>query len=250
MVVAARSRSPVFSSLVLALVCSREVVASWPGCAMPSSGASQSARSSIFGDAAGAAGENADVIYSYVAYYNTAWNPPQFTSGSISEFAIWQGNQKALWPLLYNAGTFVSVKQLLGIQRNYVDKSDKWPTFVQKNITLNPSTNSTTFVLEPEMEAFVVADLIAFANDWAGYNDTVAQEVNITVAVDGVAPPSGNSSPGIAYYNAPTGTSAAALSVRGIAKTNLGLHKIEGRIRVSANNAFTHSRNLTMEPHL
>lgn len=195
-----------------------------------------------FGDFTATAGENADVIYSYVAYYNTAWNPPQFTAGSISEFAIWQGDLTALWPLLYNAGAFVSVKELLGVQQNYIDKSARLPTYSLKGITSAPTTTSTTAAVLNEMEAFCIGETMSGAFQAAVSNSTVAKTVNAAAYLDGVEQSR-------VFMQAPVAAYVEPISANYKAKTYLGLHKTEARWYVDANTATASGtlRNLVIE---
>lgn len=185
-----------------------------------------------FGDVSTTASENANVQWKYVAYYNTAWNPPQFTSGSISDFAIWQGDMTALWPLLYNGGSPVSVKALLGLPNNYLDKSGKGSMSVLHGITSSPTTTSTAVpptVVISELEGFVVGDFIEASVSGAFRNDTDQAHLYTAFAVDGVSADgdlsAGSASGGLGYI--PGATSKTV-------RTNLGLHKVEGRFSVGS----------------
>lgn len=195
-----------------------------------------------WGDASATAGENADVIYSYLAYYNTAWNPPQFTSGSISEFASWSGNQKALWPLLYNGGTFISAKALLGIRDNYLDKSSKIPAKVQRGITSGPTSASASQVLLPEMERFCIGEVIDVSAA-ASYSNSGAHAAHLlTIAVDGAlieeTKVRAESQTATEYFNLATGNKAI--------RTALGLHKIEAKWFVGSGTGTSDYRNLSI----
>jgi hypothetical protein len=75
-----------------------------------------------FGDGDATSGSNAEVIWDYLAYYNTAAILPEYTGGSLSEFATWSGDQSALLPFLWNSGTPVSVKEYCGVPGNYVKR--------------------------------------------------------------------------------------------------------------------------------
>lgn len=183
------------------------------------------------------ASENADAQWKYVAYYNTAWNPPQFTSGSISDFAIWQGDMSALWPLLYNGGSPVSVKALLGIERNYLDKSDKLLPIIQRGITSQPTTTSTTSALIPEMECFVVGEKIHSKADGPTRNDTLGDQVFLGIFVDGVLLGKEN------MAEAQVASRYAPNNVEENGNVNLGLHKTETRWRVTANTGSNNATN-------
>ena len=177
-----------------------------------------------FGDADSAADSNSDEVWSYVKYYNTAWNPPQFTSGSISEFAIWQGNLKALWPLLYNSGTFVSVKTLLGVRDNYIDKSDKIPAKVQRGITNAPTSTATTLTEQNECGAFVVGEVL----DCNGTSTTVDSTGGIVHYAGFLVDGAGSTSDGetMQEYLPTANSDSAALAPHKTVKSYLGLHKV------------------------
>jgi hypothetical protein len=73
-----------------------------------------------FGDASTTAGENADVIWDYVKYYQGGMLLPTASTSTCSEFAHWSGDKSALYASLWNSGSPVSVKQLCGVRRNYI----------------------------------------------------------------------------------------------------------------------------------
>jgi len=196
-----------------------------------------------FGDNDTGAGENADVVYSYVAYYNTAWNPPQSTAGSISEFAVWQGNMKALWPLLYNSGSFVSVKTLCGVPGNYLDKSDKIPAKVQRGITSQPSTASATPLTLAEMEAFVVGESVELQFYSSVFN-TANNPAAIVAYLDGVQLGSIQAAANsINTQQMPIAIPSA------MAKSFFGLHKAEGRFLSpdGSSTAYGHSTRRSLD---
>lgn len=113
-----------------------------------------------FGDISVTANENADVIWDYVGYYNTAWVLPQITAGALSEFMLWQGDKTALFATLYNAGVLLSGKQILGIKGNRLIENDVPQKLTQVGITISPSTVSTTGVRLAEMDVYVVGNYI------------------------------------------------------------------------------------------
>ena len=202
-----------------------------------------------FGDADAGAGENSDAIWSYVKHYTTAWTPPQFTAGSIDEFALWQGDLTALWPLLYNAGTQVSVKRLLGVQRNYLDKSEKIPATEVKGITSNPTTTSTTNVMIGEMEQFVIGDTLDTLFH-INFSKSTTGNIWSTVRIDGKATDLGTGTQdgdiqyvAGAYYPVIGNT-------RLVRKVGLGLHKAEGVVSTAADTIQANARNLIVETKL
>lgn len=115
-----------------------------------------------FGDFSVTANENADAIYSYVKYYTTAWLPPQITSGSVSELAIWNSDKTSLFPTLWNSASPLSVKQVCGLEKNWIGE-EVVQYYTQRFITLQPTFTATT--LSPEMEIFCIGrNIRAFHN--------------------------------------------------------------------------------------
>ncbi len=121
-----------------------------------------------FGDNSATAAANADVVWSYMNYYTTAWVPPQFTGSvatpaSISDFSIWQGDMRPLWALLYNGGNASSVKALLGVPSNYLDKSSKLKGYFAHGTSAGSTTTSSTSSTADACECY-------FVGDWADVN--------------------------------------------------------------------------------
>ncbi len=177
-----------------------------------------------FGDNSATAGENADVVYSYWKYYTTAWTPPQFTSGSISELAIWSGDRTSILASLYNAGTLVSVKQYCGLPQNYLDKSGKLLKVQQLGITSSSTSTSWNPVttLSPEMEVFVIGSELGFVVNNDLKNDGI-NTVQIAPRVDGVVRTQMETAidtPGVNYL---TQHNMSGVSPPG---NYLGLHKV------------------------
>lgn len=189
------------------------------------------------GDFANGAGENADSVHSYWKYYTTAWLPPQFTSGSLSEFAIWNGDKTSILPALYNSGTMISVKQYCGVEKNYVGDGVV-QTYFQKGITSAPST-AGSFALVPELEAFVVGSEIRF-DSVMDFSNTNSTNSNFGPFVDGdtkVLAGANSFNIGIA-----AGTSdVSAQTVAAKAKVPFGLHKVEQRWNASGGTMTSNS---------
>lgn len=103
-------------------------------------------------------GTPSDAIYSYIKIYNGGMLlPTAHTGASISEFAYWSGDKSALLPLAYNAGTPISIKQLCGVERNYVGEGAVFSE-VRRGITSTSSFAINTNVLSPEMETFIIGE--------------------------------------------------------------------------------------------
>jgi hypothetical protein len=199
-----------------------------------------------FGDISATAGENSDIVYSAAQYLVTGWNVPQFTAGSASEFAIWQGDMTALHPLLYNSGTFVSAEQLLGIPGNYLDKSSKIPAIVQRGITSSPTTTSTSDVLCAELERFVVAESVRVLNHTKVRNGTAGNASPISTYVDGVMV-------GKAQIDLSNNNYDSDVVLPTTTFHTLGLHKIEGKFASTGATTVTSlltNRTIEAEPKL
>lgn len=187
-----------------------------------------------FGDADATAASNAESIWDYIKYYETASLPPQFTSGSLSEFAYFSGDQTGLLAALYNSGTLKSVKELCGVGRNYIEVGER-------SVRLNGITNAPTSVaaytapaLVPDMELFAYGKefdvsvdqsiMLSNANTWA----------NSLVYIDGKAMSKDAYYPGM--VTAYTTNAVVAESVSGKEKSSFGLHKIKN---ISGNSGGT-----------
>lgn len=198
-----------------------------------------------FGDVSVTAGENADVVYDYMAYYNTAWNPPQFTGGSISEFACWQGDKTAFALSLYNSGTMYSVKQYMGVKQNYIDKSAKGLPVVQKGITGAPTTTSTalppTSVI-PEMESFVVGEIINAGMTSGAFYSSGQVNSYFNVQVDGVA-----DQPNLTNTTPPAASTYMSPMPSRSDKTYLGLHKVSAQWGTASGTLTAENRERSMK---
>lgn len=201
----------------------------------------------VFGDASATAGENADVVYSYMKYYTTDWNPPQFTSGSISELAIWSGDRTSILASLYNAGTLVSVKQYCGLPRNYLDKSGKLPVVELKGITSDPTTTTTGVpsVQANEMECFAATEFAEVEFSGRATNSADQSLVSVIPAIDGVPA----STAGMGTHSSVAGGSVT-LSTRTSKQLYLGLHKFGVLWSVGSNTGTLYgtTRNMEVRP--
>ena len=197
------------------------------------------------GDADSTASQNADVIYSYWKYYTTAWTPPQFTSGSISELAIFSGDKTTLAAALYNSGTLLSVKQYCGLPQNYLDKSAKITQIEQVGITSSPTTTAslTGPSVANQMEYFVIGEeLIPFAKVNI-YNNGSGNDNAVSISIDGTVD--------LIAQSYATGTSSYHLPI--VARRNvctyLGLHKVTAQVGTGGGTVtmYRQKRNLIVE---
>ena len=197
------------------------------------------------GDADSTASQNADVIYSYWKYYTTAWTPPQFTSGSISELAIFSGDKTTLAAALYNSGTLLSVKQYCGLPQNYLDKSVKITQIEQVGIASSPTTTAslTGPSVANEMEYFVIGEeLIPFAKVNI-YNNGSGNDNAASISIDGTVD--------LIAQTYATGTSNYHLPIvaRRNVRTYLGLHKVTAQVGTGGGTVtmYQQKRNLIVE---
>jgi len=187
----------------------------------------------LWGDLETTAGENADVVTSYFSYYTTAWTPPQFTSGSISELAIWSGDKTNILVALYNTGTPISVKQYCGLPQNYIDKLYRPTKLAQRGITYTSTTTSTTPVTIAELELFVIGSELDCEVKATVSTTTAGDGVYCSVVVDGVVPGSSFDAGG---HQVAVNNYFGSTAHRSLTKTYAGLHKINGMWKVPNGN--------------
>jgi len=195
-----------------------------------------------FGDSDAAAGENADVVYDYLAYYNTNNNPPQFTSGSLSEYGLWNGDATSLLAALYNGGTQISIKTYCGVRENWLG-AEVVQRLVQRGITNGPTTTAPAASpgqLE-EMECFVVGDSLG-VNAVATIQNSGTNDNYVCPFIDGVPFITRTSFTSTNFY-------ALSLPIRAEKKVGFGLHKV-GLGKAAGAGTFTASaidRSMTVE---
>jgi len=108
-----------------------------------------------FGDYDTVAGGNADAIWSYVKYYQGGMLLPIANAGSCSEFVHWSGDKSDLFAPLWTAGSPVSVKQLCGVEKNYIGEGVVQKE-VRKGVSSSFTTSSTSPVLIQDMETYIL----------------------------------------------------------------------------------------------
>ena len=187
----------------------------------------------IFGDMSTVAADNADAIYSYIKIYNGGMLlPVAHTGASLSEFACWSGDKSALLPAAYNSGTPISIKQLCGVERNYVGEgvvfSDK-----RLGVTSAPSTTSTTPVLVPELECYILGSTLSPTSSIGqALNNTAGNTITLENAIDGV-----NYLASQGTFQNSTSSYQSDVTSQTTASLQFGLHKVEGRYFASATTA-------------
>lgn len=76
----------------------------------------------LIGDISQVSAENVDAVISTVKYATTGLYLPMATTGNISEYAYFNGDRTALAAPLWNNSTQLSVKELCGMTRGYVNE--------------------------------------------------------------------------------------------------------------------------------
>ena len=181
-----------------------------------------------FGDNTATSDVNGGGVWDYVKDYNTAWLPPQFTSGSCSEAAFFSGDRTGILSSLYNGGTLKSVREYCGVEREYIERVHN--SHIQKGIISSPTTTSTGLVLLTDLEMFVFAEEIDFTSEAVVYNSAAGNEIYYDVSIDGVKTSSNGhfvQQDNAAYENA---VNQAVLGK----SVPASLHKIETRWAASA----------------
>lgn len=198
-----------------------------------------------FGDNSSVASGNADAIWSYVKYYQGGMLLPVANTGTCSEFAHWSGDKSALLPYAWNSGTPVSIKQLCGVEKNYIDGRDAGVmTEVRRGVAANP-TYTSAINISAELETFVIGAAIKVS-----YTDSLANTVAagnpvyIGVRIDGATLDNSNSgtTPSTAGYRLAYASNCEAYF------PNM-LHKVDGINQLGSGTttlAYTW-RNLTVE---
>jgi hypothetical protein len=192
----------------------------------------------IFGDASTTAGQNAEAAWYYVKAVNS-FNPPQASSGaSLSEFAYWSGDKSGLLSALYGNGTVVSVKDMVGVERNYVNLTEQ--IYVARGISSAPVTSSTGLVPVPDMELFCLGQDLEISTQTRTITSTAPVAVFSYPFVDGLA---SRSQTGYTSNN----VSSTMTSIASDSKTvPAGLHKVELRWSVSTGTVTNEVTNRNM----
>ena len=188
-----------------------------------------------FGDIDATASANADAIWSSVKYYQGGMIIPIATTGTCSEFAHWSGDKSALFAPLWNAGSPVSVKQLCGVEKNYIGEGVVQKE-VRRGVTPGPtSASGSTSVLIPEMEAYVIGSEISATHQTTLLSSQAAGNVvGLSSWLDGA-----NGSFAI-DYTALTNTGGPLLLPHEVS-SSIGLHKIESRMNQGGSGTLTSS---------
>lgn len=187
-----------------------------------------------FGDNTANSGTTADAVWDYIKDYNTTWLPPQFTAGSLSEAAFFSGDRTSILSSLYNGGTFKSVREYCGIEREYVEEIIE--VINVKGITSNPSTTSSSLVLVAEMEIFSIGSLLNISTNQILRDTTATAQVVVGDYLDGVVEKYAN-------IQCPAADVPYEASIDSFRAASLGLHKTELRWATNAGTLSSQSAN-------
>lgn len=201
------------------------------------------ANSILFGDADSTASANADAIWSYLKYYQGGMILPIATTGSCSEFAHWSGDKSALFAPLWNSGSPVSVKQLCGVEKNYVGEG-----VVQKEVRLGvtsaPTVASATDTLQTDMECYVIGCTVTIDAQLNASNGTAGNTMTNNIYTDGSL-----LSAEAVIVSAPVANYKCDIAAKSDRNSYTGLHKIDARTSASAGTTTetTTNRRITVE---
>ena len=125
-----------------------------------------------FGDISSVAGQNGSAEWHYIKYYEGEYLP-EYSSMQLSEYAYWSEDKSSLLPLIYNSGDIQSVKELTGMNENYVESIKQ--VISVKGITINPTT--TVLASLPEMNGFVFGRSVSVSG-FSAMTNNIAERVN------------------------------------------------------------------------
>ncbi len=175
------------------------------------------------GDNDTTAGSDADVIYEEILCYDAGPLLPSAADGLVvDEFAFWSADMTDIAVLLYNAGTPVSVKEVCGLDKNYVENI----RFEKTNRNTASPTNTGTAALLTDAEMFTLtpASNIEIHTIGSLGQNTDQKWVRLNHKVDGAyVVGDGNQ---VRYVSAVAGAAIGA-SLETYKKVLCGLHKVE-----------------------
>lgn len=189
-----------------------------------------------FGDINANSGENCDAVISAIRYSNNFYMPVA-TSGSISEYAYFGGDRTALAAALWNSGSPISVKEICGVNRNYLQIVNTR----ESRIRCQPASVSTTGLLAiPDMNCLVFGS--SFDISMSNYGSSGgAMGVNHYLNFDGATYDT--------YTTATTVSSGQYFGAtpRGNIESFVGLHSATGCWSSDASSTYTSAvRNFTV----
>jgi hypothetical protein len=188
-------------------------------------------------------GYNGDAVYSYFKYYQGGMISPQASTGmSLHEAGYWSGNKSNILPALYNSGFPQSIKNYYGTSRNYTNINE-WIE-ERKPISSSTTTTSNSAVVCPEMEMFALGDVFDCTFFSTVLNSTL-QGASVTIGIYC----DGSTCMLTGRGDAAVANSAFSNVVHGVVRSNLGLHKLEGRYFTSSGTASSYGlhRNLKVK---
>ena len=195
-----------------------------------------------FGDLSATAGSNADAIWSYVKYYQGGMILPIATTGSCSEFAHWSGDKSDLFAPLWNAGSPVSVKQLCGVEKNYIGEGVV-QLETRTGVTSNPTT--TSLIELPDVDCYIIGSNIQVTAGDTVRNATAGETCTERTSIDGTW-----KNDSIRVATVALANQYASLGSTNNYKTSLGLHKVSRIFNSSSGSTGTSNttnRSLAVE---
>lgn len=180
------------------------------------------------GDSSNNSGANADVTISYIKYYQGGMLLPIANNSTCSEFTHWSGDKSSLLPYAWNSGTPVSIKQLCGVNKNYIGEGVV-QTYIRNGIVSSPTTSSPTDTVIPDMEIYALGSSIDSSFNDMQQNSVLSSGMFNRVYIDGAQ------SKNLGYISAPGANYSTNISLLDTKITSLGLHKCDVRWAVGAN---------------
>ncbi|MFC1567324.1 hypothetical protein ACFL3R_00620 [Thermodesulfobacteriota bacterium] len=201
-----------------------------------------------WGDSDTTAGSEADVVWHEMLVYDAGPLLPSAADGMIlHESAFWSADMTDIAALLYNSGTFKSVKELCGLDKNYVERVYA----SEKRRSITAPTNTGTDALLAEMECFALVPNTKLKMGFTGYlfQDTDQKYARTYFHIDGAS----TFTSGYAYEELIVITEAATANANMAHTSSLqreflcGLHKIEVWWKSEDATSTAYARNLTIE---
>jgi hypothetical protein len=179
-------------------------------------------------------GRAASVQHDCLAYLNTGSIAPSFTTGFLSEFAFWPGNQTAAWSSMYNGGSLVSAQSITASKPPSPDNSQTITTraIQTQPIASNsvPTTDSCSLIAKDAF-AYTIGSSIQARFKMSVEAGLVAANYPFTdtdwVIVDGVSRKEG-AGIGSALTSASTVPMSITVIADAVVKGPLGLHYSQG----------------------
>lgn len=173
----------------------------------------------VFGDINNTAGENADVIWDVVSYYNTAAVLPQISTNCLlHEYGYWSGNKTMLLSTLYNTGIPYSIKSLTGSANNYAQEIPYYE--YKRGIIATPSVGAASYTYIRDINTFSLGDNFRVSSSASGLDSGGAATFSYSLSENGKTVSSGQATTGAANFL------VLLASIDRKSKNYFGLHNI------------------------